>query len=315
MHLPKDKIKIAVLLSSYNGERFIEEQISSLLNLYSKYDIDIHIRDDGSADGTKKIIKEITKKNSNIFLYEGCNVGVINSFLWLVEHVRGYEYYAFCDQDDVWEPLKIIAAVNMIENNNRKIPLIYCSAYSYVDHNLGFIGRFESQSDFSIQNLLIENCAPGCTMVFNSLLREKYCNLNLKHISQRIVMHDWFFLLLGLGFGKVLYDKNSYLLYRQHANNVIGKKSGFYNIIKSKIKQFIKESKRPKHLLYLQAKLLAECCIEIPDGEIHRLSNLFVVSQNSLLSRIKFVLGGNIKRVKRIDDAIFKILFIFGYYR
>ncbi|STQ68674.1 glycosyltransferase [Hafnia alvei] len=80
MHLPKDKIKIAVLLSSYNGERFIEEQISSLLNLYSKYDIDIHIRDDGSADGTKKIIKEITKKNSNIFYMKAVMLALLIVF-------------------------------------------------------------------------------------------------------------------------------------------------------------------------------------------------------------------------------------------
>ncbi|HHF9279308.1 TPA: glycosyltransferase, partial [Escherichia coli] len=101
---------MAVLLSSYNGEKYIGEQLDSIIKCYRDFDLHIHIRDDGSVDSTCEIIKEYISKNDSIFLYEGDNVGVIASFLWLVENVGDYDYYAFCDQDDVWEPLKLIAA-------------------------------------------------------------------------------------------------------------------------------------------------------------------------------------------------------------
>lgn len=307
--------KLAILLSSFNGEKFIAQQLQSLIEMKVDFIFDIYIRDDGSSDRTCEIVKRFSQEHTNIYLYQEHNVGVIASFLWLVDKISGYDYYAFCDQDDFWQPLKVLAAINKFEAHNEQIPLVYCSAYDYVDQNLNFIGRFTSKSDFSVSNLLIENCAPGCTMLFNSALREKYLNINAENISNRVVMHDWFFLLLGLHFGRVIYDNNSYLLYRQHANNVVGKKSGLLPVFKSKIKQFIKESKRPKHLLFLQSELFSDVTSEQVHSLTHKLSSDFVSSQGSFYSRIKFVFSGKIRRIRKLDDLIFKALFLFGYYK
>jgi len=315
MKIEKITPRVAVLLSSYNGNKYIIEQVNSLLKLKGEFLIDIHIRDDGSADGTQKLLTENYTGMDRFFLHEGENVGVIKSFLWLVENVADYDYYAFCDQDDIWEPLKLMAAVSKLEQHEKNIPLVYCSAYDYVDQELSLIGRFQSCSNLSVNNLLIENCAPGCTMVFNSALRDKYCELKIENIAQRIVMHDWFILLLGLGFGKVVYDHNSYLLYRQHCNNVVGKKTGFRQVLKSKIKQFRKERKRPQHLLYSQVELIAECCTDDMNNKVFRLSDKFVKTQSGFFSRLKFAIGGNVKRVKLVDDVTFKLLFILGYYK
>ncbi|MFS7194592.1 glycosyltransferase [Rahnella inusitata] len=315
MPISNAKKKVAILLSSYNGENYIGEQLNSLLNIKSRYELNIHIRDDGSTDGTPILIREFKSNYSTVFIHQCENVGVIKSFLWLVSHVSEYDYYAFCDQDDVWQSLKIEAAIDKLEQHSEDIPLLYCSAYDYVDQDLNFIGRFTSLSDFSLNNLMIENCAPGCTMVFNASLRRKFLSLDIPNISERIVMHDWFFLLLGLHNGKVIYDNNSYLLYRQHANNVVGKKSGFFAILNSKIKQFIKESKRPKHLLCQQNELLMMCSSDNTKSEMYLLTSKFVNSQGSIVSRIKYALTGNVKRVKKLDDYVFKILFVFGYYK
>lgn len=310
------KVKTAILLSTYNGMQYVSEQLSSLTNLYvDDYIIDLHIRDDGSSDETIRLIKEFMKNNSNVFLYEEKNVGVIKSFITLVKNVENYDFYAFCDQDDHWEPLKVMAGIMKLQELDSSIPMIYCSAYDYVDQNLNHIGRFVSESDFSINNLLIENCAPGCTMLFNSSLRDRFIQISQPEIANRVVMHDWLFLLIAAYHGQIIYDRNSYLLYRQHANNVIGKKSGFVSVIKSKIKQFKREIKRPQHLLYLQTELLSEITASEPLSEIHRLSCSFVNSQANFISRFKFVINSDIKRVKKIDDVIFKILFIFGYYK
>ncbi|WP_258318420.1 glycosyltransferase [Enterobacter ludwigii] len=310
------KLKIAILLSTYNGKQYVVEQLSSLTKLLvNDYAIDIHIRDDGSSDETIILIKEFMKNNSNIFLYEEKNVGVINSFITLVKNAEGYDFYAFCDQDDSWEPLKVMAGIVKLQEFDSAIPMIYCSAYDYVDQDLNHIGRFVSESDFTINNLLIENCAPGCTMIFNSSLRDRFIGIMYPDIVNHVVMHDWLFLLLAAYHGRIIYDRNSYLLYRQHANNVIGKKSGFISVIKSKIKQFKREIKRPQHLLYLQTKLLSEITSSEPLSEIHRLSRSFVSSQTNFISRLKFAINSNIKRVKKIDDIIFKILYVFGYYK
>lgn len=200
---------MAVLLSSYNGEKYIKEQLDSIIKCYRDFDLHIHIRDDGSVDSTCEIIKEYISKNNSIFLYEGDNVGVIASFLWLVENVGDYDYYAFCDQDDVWEPLKLIAATTNIMKYKQDIAIGYCSSYNYVDKELNHIGRYNSQSDFSLNNILIENCAPGCTFVFNQSLRKLYLDINEANIANRIVMHDWFFLILARTFGHLIYDYNS----------------------------------------------------------------------------------------------------------
>lgn len=311
--------RVAVLLSTYNGGHYIHDQLISLLNQNCNLRIDIHIRDDGSTDETLKIIERFLDGNSNIYLHKGRNVGVISSFLWLVDNVAGYDYYAFCDQDDVWEPLKIAAAIGKFSEINKETPQLYCSAFEYVDQDLRPIDHFTSKTDLSINNLLIENCAPGCTIVFNAALRDTYSKLDLNNIAKRIVMHDWFFLLLARCNGEVLYDKNSYLLYRQHSNNVVGIKSGFVSIVKNRWAQFKKERARVNHLLFLQISLLKEICDVSPSSKTARLViNSFVNSQRSFYSRLKYLFMNDAVRVKRIkiaDALLFNILYLFGYYK
>lgn len=309
------KKKLAVLLSTYNGESYIKEQLDSLVKLVRDFDLDIHIRDDGSSDSTCHIIKMYILNNPNIFLYEGNNLGVIGSFLWLVDNIKNYDYYAFCDQDDVWEPLKLIAATNMIEKFSQNDAIAYCSAYNFVDEKLNHLGRFTSRSDFSLNNILIENCAPGCTMVFNNALRQIYVNLNMGDISKCIVMHDWFFLSLASIFGTVIYDNNSYLLYRQHDNNAIGIKSGFVDVFRAKIKQLLRDNKKLHHPLFQQMQLIARCSNKSDKKNAFIISNEFVNSQSNFFSRVKFIFEGHIKRVKFIDDVLFKVLYAFGYFK
>ncbi|ENA1410777.1 glycosyltransferase [Escherichia coli] len=306
---------MAVLLSSYNGERYIGEQLDSIIKCYRDFDLHIHIRDDGSVDSTCEIIKEYISKNDSIFLYEGDNVGVIASFLWLVENVGDYDYYAFCDQDDVWEPLKLIAATTKIIKYNQDIAIGYCSSYNYVDKELNHIGRYNSQSNFSLNNILIENCAPGCTFVFNQSLRKLYLDINEANMANRIVMHDWFFLILARTFGHLIYDHNSYLSYRQHDNNVVGIKSGFKNILCNRLKQFKKYKQNGRHLLSLQMDLVSLYCLKHNKEAAYEISHGFVESQASLVKRLRYVFSGYVKRVRFIDDVLFKVLFIIGWFK
>ena len=116
--------KVAVLISTYNGEKYIKEQIDSILNQTYK-NIEIVIRDDGSSDSTIEIIKEYQKKHSNIILKEGTNVGFIKSFFQLLG-LADSDYYAYCDQDDVWMENKIELAVNALnEADNTKPNMVF----------------------------------------------------------------------------------------------------------------------------------------------------------------------------------------------
>lgn len=311
------KNNVAVLLSSYNGALYLSEQIESLLLQEGELSIDIHIRDDGSTDNTREILKRYSDQYSNIFIYQGDNVGVIASFLWLVENINGYDYYAFCDQDDYWCPLKLYVAVSRLKKGDCDRPRLYCSAYDYVDKNLTTIGRYVSNSNMSANNLLIENCAPGCTMVFNEQLRQKYLEVSLSNVSNYVVMHDWFFLLLAVFWGGIEYDKNSYLLYRQHDNNVVGVANGFFAILKKRILVFLKEIRLPHHRLYLQMQLINGLFINGAgcNGDNFNICSKFISVQKNFLSRLCFIVNGSVHRTKAMDNLVFKILFLFGYYK
>ena len=124
---------ITVYMSTYNGEKFIREQIESII--YQK-DVELYlvIRDDGSTDSTLDIIQEYSLKYPNIFVYAGENLGYANSFLTVLKEKGGTDYYAFADQDDIWEEDKLICGINKIKNKNNKYKL-YLGRKRYVKNN------------------------------------------------------------------------------------------------------------------------------------------------------------------------------------
>lgn len=116
--------KIVVLLSSYNGEKYISKQIESILNQLIDCDLTLIIRDDGSTDSTKKIINEYLIKNDNVIFYEGSNVGYIKSFFSLIMNSGDFDFYALSDQDDIWQSNKLQNAVNQIRKKRQKNDII-----------------------------------------------------------------------------------------------------------------------------------------------------------------------------------------------
>ena len=99
--------KVQVLLSTYNGEKYLQEQIESIIR-QEDVEISLLIRDDGSCDKTIEIIENLKRKNSNIIYYSGNNLGPARSFMDLINKSGNFDYYAFSDQDDVWKSKKLI---------------------------------------------------------------------------------------------------------------------------------------------------------------------------------------------------------------
>ena len=225
IHIIRGRVlpKVTVIMSTYNGELFLREQLESI---FDQVDVDVFclVRDDGSKDNTVDILREFKKEHKENFeFYEGENIGVVKSFSELVTKalLKDGEWIAFCDQDDVWMKEKLSRAISVLENEKEKdIPLVYCSNLLVVNVNLDSIGMmWKSKPNYNKYTALVQNCSTGCTQVFNRIAANKYCECKK---FQEIEMHDYWLFLIGVYLGKVVYDDQAQIYYRQHEKNVVG---------------------------------------------------------------------------------------------
>ena len=301
---------IQVLLSSYNGEKYIREQLDSILK-QEGVDIQLLIRDDGSTDGTKSILAEYEQRWENISVIYGMNVGVIQSFFLLLEQARNYPYIAFSDQDDVWLKQKLKRAIERIEKeeNKRKEdkePIVYCSAKQLVDDKLNLLTspmRYQNvRAEFG--NALVENMCTGCTCVINQTMLQ----LLKGKQPQFTVMHDFWIYLVGTCFGTVIYDEESYIWYRQHGTNELGAATSVLENYKRRIKNF----KKHRGQLTKQAEELINLYGELMPEENKTVARLFIQSKKDWNIRNQFLQQGRIFRQRKSDDTIMKFLFLCG---
>lgn len=230
--------KCCVLLSTYNGEKFIYEQLMSLYNQTIRDEIIVYIRDDGSKDRTNEIVRKFQKERPElkIVLNSKKNVGVQKSFIELMRTAPDVPYYAFCDQDDYWIADKVENGCKILSDVS--IPAVYYSNYDVVDSSLNKIKMnniVKRGVTDSITQILYQNRVPGCTMIFNKKLLDECNQIKINQIR----MHDA--LVLGVAYltGKVIGDTESKILYRQHESNTVGYRRKFPGVKKwvvSKIK-------------------------------------------------------------------------------
>lgn len=210
-------------MSTYNGEKYIGEQIESIL-AQEGVSIEILIRDDNSSDSTRKIIRSYIDKHNNIRIYDGLNKGACQSFLDLLNNASGADFYAFSDQDDVWDNNKVYSAIKKLSEENCELPLLYYSNLRVVDKDLTFkrLAHDKKRNIGKKYTSLAEAAVAGCTMVFNQKALDILKNRTPKDCS----MHDSWVFLVCMMFGKVVYDETPHISYRQHEENVIGAYQG-----------------------------------------------------------------------------------------
>ncbi len=238
------KKSILVLMSTYNGEKYLKEQIDSVI-AQNGVEVYLLIRDDGSSDNTCEMIESYQKNEGSkiIEFIRGENLGFGNSFSDLVKRAydlsrnnQSFDYYAFADQDDVWLENKLSVAAATLDKYEDNEPLLYCSNSTLVDENLNIIGYYKNKFYTPTKgNALVEGFANGCTMVYNSEALKLYA----ENVIPEIKVHDFYLYQAVTLLGKVIYDKESYIYYRQHRNNQIGKQS-FYTRWKRRLKKEIK---------------------------------------------------------------------------
>jgi glycosyltransferase involved in cell wall biosynthesis len=213
----KNKTTVAILLTTFNSEKYLREQLDSILK-QKDINVVIYISDDGSTDSTLKIIKFYFKKYPKNFkkLYNVKFSEACSNFYNLILQVPKYKYYAMSDHDDIWLEDKLSRAINFLKKGYD----LYGSRVKAVDENLNFIGYsplFKRKPSF--KNALVQGLFANCTTVFTNKIMEL---VKIKKINF-ITDPAWLLYLIATFYGKnVYYDKVPKILYRQHSNNIMG---------------------------------------------------------------------------------------------
>lgn len=297
-----------VLLSTYNGETFLREQLDSILN--QTISVDILIRDDGSSDQTLEILEEYANKYHNLKYFLGENVGVVHSYIALMRQAKEYAYYAFSDQDDIWLPNKLEIAHMKLATMNQQKPCLYCSCSLLVNNDME--GKQVTQINrrgITFYNVMIQNLMPGHAQVFNRALLD----LVLQHQIdfQKVVVHDYWLAFLCVTFGNVYFDNTYHTYYRQHSDNAIGYGHGPKGWILERLKrvqnQAAKDITRQNQLFYNVFK-------DKIKNEYRKELALFLNSQKNILTRAGYLVKARVYRQKRFETLLFYILYLLGGY-
>lgn len=298
--------KVTVLLSTYNGSKYLQQQLDSLYG-QTYPDIRILVRDDGSSDSTMAIL-ECERAKGRIELLEGHgNLGPAPSFFELLKSAvsTATEYVAFCDQDDVWHPEKIARAVSKLSGIASDKPAMYCSRVELVDESLQHIGYTKVPGKIGFGNALVESIAAGCTMVLN----REAVRLIANNLPKKVVIHDWWCYLVVSCFGEVIFDAETALKYRQHGNNAIGVGANGFTRLARKYRRFFGGGEG-RQWMSAQASSLLDIFNESIPRSNRQVLDHFVGSKPFLFRRIQLAISGDIWRQTRQDDLLLRLLIL-----
>lgn len=251
---------VTILMATYNGELYLEEQIESILQ-QTCTGWELIIQDDCSSDGTVAIALKYVKQNPNkmrIVKREYPSSSAKNNFFSMLKFAKG-KYVMTCDQDDVWLPTKVEVTLNEMQRLEAERgfdrPLLVHTDLRVVNYDLSVIteSMFKRQNldnrRDKLNNLVVQNIVTGCTMMVNRALLDM-----VYEAPKEAMMHDWWFALIASAFGKIGFVDQSTVLYRQHGSNEVGAKearSMWYNLKR------LSETKQSTQVLqntYLQAQ-------------------------------------------------------------
>ncbi len=254
-------MKIAVLLSCYNGTAYLPQQLRSIWDQVCSCPIDIWVRDDGSSDETRALLEQYAQEGK-LHWYTGPNLRPARSFLDLVSHCPGYDFYAFADQDDFWLPDKLERGIQAITGQTG--PALYCSNAQLVDSKLESLGRnvYRESPYTNFETLCFYGGILGCTMVFNEALAQK---LRICTSPEHMIMHDFYAAVVcGAYGGEIFYDSQPSMLYRQHGHNVVGVSRGKLGALRDRFQAI---TRRAPITVAQQTRSILKCCPELPQGE------------------------------------------------
>ncbi|MFR4176363.1 MAG: glycosyltransferase family 2 protein [Lactococcus raffinolactis] len=303
-------MKINIVLSTYNGARFLAEQLGSIQK-QTFTDWQLLIRDDGSTDITPQIIAEFVKADPRIHFineHDRQNFGVIKNFFTLVKYEKS-DYYFFSDQDDVWLPDKMATMLDEVIHHDKSQPLMIYMDLSVVDQDLNVThpSMIRSQSHHANTTLLAElteNTVTGGVAMINHALAEKWED------TDDVIMHDWYLALLATATGKLVYIDKPGELYRQHNNNVLGART-----FRKRLAKWLNPLQALEKYWWLitTSQKQAELLLGQPDlSTIQReLIEAYVgLINHGMMQRINLLKKYQFKKNKRFHTVVFRTLIV-----
>ncbi|ATC61459.1 glycosyltransferase family 2 protein [Lactococcus raffinolactis] len=303
-------MKVNIVLSTYNGARFLAEQLGSIQK-QTFTDWQLLIRDDGSTDITPQIIAEFVKADPRIHFineHDRQNFGVIKNFFTLVKYEKS-DYYFFSDQDDVWLPDKMATMLDEVIHHDKSQPLMIYMDLSVVDQDLNVThpSMIRSQSHHANTTLLAElteNTVTGGVAMINHALAEKWED------TDDVIMHDWYLALLATATGKLVYIDKPGELYRQHNNNVLGART-----FRKRLAKWLNPLQALEKYWWLitTSQKQAELLLGQPDlSTIQReLIEAYVgLINHGMMQRINLLKKYQFKKNKRFHTVVFRTLIV-----
>lgn len=310
-------MKVNILMATYNGEKFLAQQIESIQKQTFK-EWNLLIRDDGSSDKTCDIIRNFTAKDSRIrFINENehHNLGVIKSFFTLVNYEVA-DFYFFSDQDDVWLPEKLSVSLEAAKHKASDVPLLVYTDLKVVNQELNILqdSMIWAQSHHANTTLLpelTENTVTGGTMMINHALAEKWFTPN------DILMHDWFLALLAASLGEIIYLDLPTQLYRQHDNNVLGARTmdKRFKILREGPKSIFTRYWKLIHDSQKQASLIVDKYGDIMTANDLELIKCFIkIDKQPFMTRLRWLWKYGYSKNQFKHQVVFKWLIATNYY-
>lgn len=299
--------RVAVLMSTFNGEKYVEKQVESIIKQQDVC-VELYVRDDGSTDSTREILKTLSMENKNIHMTFGNNLYYPKSFLSLCKDVSGFDFYAFSDQDDYWEEDKLIRAIKLIDSNHSKYSL-YVSALLVVDDNLCVIGKKEFRGlRTSLGSEMSRHRLAGCTMVWSGDLHDEFVKyvdtiMNGSPIPTCESHDGWLTLFCILINGKVIYDSEPHILYRRHNSALTNTKGGFKKRLSYEIKRFVNREDYRKRL----SGFILDNFSELIDNDSRKLlKEIYGYRDNGFSKKLELMLSGKVDTGMPIIDLMSK---------
>lgn len=312
----KKETHVLVLMSTYNGEVYLREQLDSILRQDGVH-VHLLIRDDGSTDRTCDILAEYAVRYDNVEWEGQENVGFFRSFSMLAEKALTFpepiDFYAFSDQDDIWMPNKLKTACRFLEGimnqeaggRSQDVPLLFSSNSLFMDDNMNIMGSFHNEAPYyTKQNVMIYPTEQGCSMVFNKRALELYDS----H-PPRNAWHDRWMCLICNFLGQTVYCQSPLFYYRIHGGNMIGKKQSLWARIMDDIKFFFTSDAKNSQMVeeFYQAYRS-----QLSDEDL-KILNVFLNYKDSFKNKWKIVMSPEYQRASNWQERMRKaVLLLFN---
>jgi glycosyltransferase involved in cell wall biosynthesis len=286
--------KVTVLLATFNGARFLEEQLTSLID-QEEVDIEVLVNDDGSTDGTLEILEYWKARGLVASISHSIGLGATKAFLNLLQTCEEKDFVAFCDQDDVWNKDKLITQIHSVRGD---MPAMSTGMRMYINEKGEYIGKSKYlKKPPSFENAIFENIAPGNTTLLNNpaiKLVNKVKNPSISHYDA------WIYLLLS-AFGKVIFIPSYLMKYRIHSNNAVGLRTSSIPRARESLTSFFSQMEFFTERYY---SLIS------PEQKIHLNKLRFFRKQKNLRNKIRFLSSIDLARQSDLDGVILKLLML-----